>query len=134
MSNVEEVVLDEQLEKQLEEVIAVEAVVDTKEQKSKNEKYHTDRLNGFRKNGFYYDLYNRYGLEFDAVPFNLSSDYRRWYDLIKGTKQDPYHLKPKEVVIKKAKRQERQVERAKAKRALQEELDEFIDNKHAFKG
>ena len=88
MSNVEEVVLDEQLEKQLEEVVAVEAVVDTKEQKSKNEKYHTDRLNGFRKNGFYYDLYNRYGLEFAAVPFNLSDDYRRWYDLVKGTKQE----------------------------------------------
>jgi hypothetical protein len=61
MSNVNTVELNEMVEKQLVDVISeVAELGETKEQKSKNEKYHIDKLNEVRKNDFFYDLYKQY--------------------------------------------------------------------------
>lgn len=123
MSNVNTVELNETVEKMLVEVISeVVELSETKEQKSKNEKYHIDKLNEVRKNDFFYDLYKQYGLAFENVPENLREEYTHWYQLVRGTKLDPYHTKQKEVVIKKSKRQENQSERALAKADLKKKL------------
>lgn len=123
MSNVNTVELNEMVEKQLVEVISeVAELGETKEQKSKNDKYHIDKLNEVRKNDFFYDLYKQYGLSFETVPENLREEYQHWYQLVRGTKLDPYHTKQKEVLIKKAKQQEKQAKRALEKAELKKHL------------
>lgn len=123
MSNVNTVELNEMVEKQLVEVISeVAELGETKEQKSKNDKYHIDKLNEVRKNDFFYDLYKQYGLSFETVPENLREEYKHWYQLVRGTKLDPYHTKQKEVLIKKAKQQEKQAKRALEKAELKKHL------------
>lgn len=123
MSNVNTVELNEMVEKQLVGVIGeVAELSETKEQKSKNEKYHIDKLNEVRKNDFFYDLYKQYGLSFETVPENLREEYQHWYQLVRGTKLDPYHTKQKEVLIKKAKQQEKQAKRALEKAELKKQL------------